>query len=68
LAVAEAVSSIGTLARKVERYLLADAASCPAHQYDLIVKVHDSTSCTRGLPATWAKTDRSARKMKQIRD
>src|SRR5258708_7453673 len=61
-------ADIATLARKAERYLLADAASRPAHQYDLIVKVHDSTSCTRGLPAAWAKTDRSARKMKRIRD
>jgi hypothetical protein len=34
-------ADIGTLARKAERYLLADAASRSAHQDGLILKVHD---------------------------
>jgi hypothetical protein len=39
-------ADVGTLARKAERYLLADAASRSANQDGLILKVHDSTSRT----------------------
>ena len=39
-------ADIGALAGKAERYLLADSASRSAHQYDLILELHDSTSCT----------------------
>src|SRR5208282_631567 len=43
-------ADIGALARKAQRYLLADSASRSAHQYNLILKRHDSTSVLE-LPA-----------------
>jgi hypothetical protein len=43
-------ADIGARARKAKRYFLADSASRSAYQYDLILKLHDWTSCT-GLPA-----------------